>query len=120
MNQAMIRWGATNMECPACHAQTPVYPTTIFGSNTSVRCLNCNTSLQCKEDKAVLAEYGTASEEDIRAAEQVGMSTIAQIDHYNLGIPKHELQYDLRKRLPKETIWERAKRILFKEARRGF
>ena len=107
MRQGMIRWGAIEKECPKCQNITPIYPNTIFGGNKSTECLNCGESLQYKDGQAVLAQYNTASPKSIEEAEERDLESIANISHYNLGIPKHKLSQSLQERLPKPTFLER-------------
>ena len=62
--QRMIGYGASLKACPSCDNETPVYPTSLFGSSSSTGCIHCDSDLQLLEGQAVLCKYHYLEKDD--------------------------------------------------------
>jgi len=117
MANSMRKWGAIDKECPECHQLTPIYPTTVKGGNKSVGCVHCGASLQLDNGKAVLATYGTLSEEEERILDEKELDTIALVAKTSFGVRESKLHPSLKGRHPdpKLSLFQRLMDWLLKE-----
>lgn len=64
MINAMLRYGASWALCPSCDHETPVYPSSLFGSSDASSCQFCPASLQLLEGQAVISECHRLDQDD--------------------------------------------------------